>query len=264
MVKYAVISAGGLSTRFRPYSYSMPKEILPIDGIPAVQYAVEECLEAGIMRIIIVTRPNNRIIYEYFYNNPEYREMMVDRFSDDERTQLLIIPEDESLRYGNAAPLFTVKEIIENDKFVVIFADDIIVGANPLIEIENFGKKHPNGFVVGYQNVSLDEVHNYGNIITNEENEIISIRQKPKDNIISTKVIVSRLLLDASIFDDIPDDEESELDLGLALSKRMQKEKHKVYACYLNGIWLSIDSPDKYLKALNIYDLMKKKIQCVN
>lgn len=67
MVKYAVISAGGLSTRFRPYSYSMPKEILPIDGIPAVQYAVDECLEAGITRIIIVTRPNNKIIYEYFF-----------------------------------------------------------------------------------------------------------------------------------------------------------------------------------------------------
>ena len=80
LIQYAVIAAGGASMRFRPYSLSMPKEILPIAGVPAIQYVVDECLSANVNKIIIVSRPGNNIIADYFIANPQYKDLLANDF----------------------------------------------------------------------------------------------------------------------------------------------------------------------------------------
>lgn len=54
-VKKAVIPAGGLGTRLLPSTKAIPKEMFPIIDKPAIQYIIEEAVEAGIRDIIIVT-----------------------------------------------------------------------------------------------------------------------------------------------------------------------------------------------------------------
>lgn len=251
-IDYAIIAAGGKATRFLPYSLVMPKELLPLNGIPAIQYAIDECIAAKIHKIIIITRPNNNLIAQHLSHHENYRKFIVESFNSESKTQILILPENEKLPYGNAAPLITVRHIIGDSRFVVLFADDIILGNNPTIELNDFLNSHPDCLsIVGYQTVPLFEVHNYGNIETNEEDEILKIRQKPKDLIISNKVIVSRLLLNGSIFDYIEKKSNNELDLGLAVNSQLQQNPHKVFGCNLSGLWICIDTPEKYLKALN-------------
>ena len=80
LIQYAVIAAGGASMRFRPYSLSMTKEILPIAGVPAIQYVVDECLSANVNKIIIVSRPGNNIIADYFIANPQYKDLLANDF----------------------------------------------------------------------------------------------------------------------------------------------------------------------------------------
>lgn len=253
MEQYAVIAAGGASMRFRPYSLSMPKEILPIAGVPAIQYVVDECFSANVNKIIIVTRPGNKVIADYFIANPQHKDILANEFLRDDSAQIVIIPEDSSLPYGNAAPLLKAKNLIEDNDFFVLFADDIIIGRNPIDEMLACKKRHPLCYsVVGSQDVPLNEVHNYGNLETDGE-EIIRLRQKPRHDIISTKVIVSRLLLNNDIFNYITPSSEHELDLGIALSKQLEASKKRVYTCELTGKWLSIDSPERYLRAQNIY-----------
>ena len=50
----AVITAAGYGTRMLPATKSMPKEMLPILDKPAIQYIVEECVNAGIRDILII------------------------------------------------------------------------------------------------------------------------------------------------------------------------------------------------------------------
>lgn len=101
--------------------------------------------------------------------------------------------------------------------------------------------------IVGFQEVPISEVHNYGNIEVNEQNEIIKLRQKPHENIISNKVVVSRLLLNGNIYKYIREENGKELDLGEALKRQLTSNRNEVYACHLSGTWACVDTPEKYL-----------------
>ena len=54
-VRKAVIPAAGLGTRFLPVTKAVPKEMLPIVDVPAIQYVIEEAVMAGISDVLVVT-----------------------------------------------------------------------------------------------------------------------------------------------------------------------------------------------------------------
>ena len=54
MVKQAIIPLAGLGTRLLPLSSVIPKELLPINGKPNLEYILEECIESGIRQFIFV------------------------------------------------------------------------------------------------------------------------------------------------------------------------------------------------------------------
>ena len=52
MIKQAIIPLAGLGTRLLPLTSVIPKELLPINGKPGLEYILDECLNAGIKEII--------------------------------------------------------------------------------------------------------------------------------------------------------------------------------------------------------------------
>ena len=54
MIKQAIIPLAGLGTRLLPLTSVIPKELLPINGKPGIEYILDECIEAGIKEIIFV------------------------------------------------------------------------------------------------------------------------------------------------------------------------------------------------------------------
>ena len=56
MVTQAIIPLAGLGTRLLPLSSVIPKELLPINGKPNLEYIMEECIEAGIKQFIFVVQ----------------------------------------------------------------------------------------------------------------------------------------------------------------------------------------------------------------
>ena len=47
MIKQAIIPLAGLGTRLLPLTNVIPKELLPINGKPNLEYILDECIEAG-------------------------------------------------------------------------------------------------------------------------------------------------------------------------------------------------------------------------
>ena len=65
-IRKAIIPAAGLGTRVLPASKSIPKEMLNIVDKPAIQYIVEEAVEAGIEEILIITNRGKGAIEDHF------------------------------------------------------------------------------------------------------------------------------------------------------------------------------------------------------
>ena len=63
--EYLIIPAAGRGTRMIEINPDLPKEMLPIGNKPAIQYAVEEGITAGIRNIIIVINRHKEIIRRY-------------------------------------------------------------------------------------------------------------------------------------------------------------------------------------------------------
>ena len=62
----AVIPAAGFGTRFLPLTKAQPKEMLPVVNKPAIQWVVEEAIDAGISDIAIITGDHKQSIENHF------------------------------------------------------------------------------------------------------------------------------------------------------------------------------------------------------
>ena len=76
MIKQAIIPLAGLGTRLLPLSSVMPKELLPINGKPNIEYIMEECLEAGIKQFIFIISKEKINIKKYFFNDNFYKRII--------------------------------------------------------------------------------------------------------------------------------------------------------------------------------------------
>ena len=54
MIKQAIIPLAGLGTRLLPLTSVIPKELLPINGKPGLEYIIEEGLNAGIKKFVFI------------------------------------------------------------------------------------------------------------------------------------------------------------------------------------------------------------------
>jgi len=76
MIKQAIIPLAGLGTRLLPLTSIIPKELLPINGKPGLEYILDECVKAGITEIIFIISKNKQSIKKYFYNDAFYKRLI--------------------------------------------------------------------------------------------------------------------------------------------------------------------------------------------
>ncbi|PKL14188.1 MAG: nucleotidyltransferase, partial [Spirochaetae bacterium HGW-Spirochaetae-6] len=66
-----IIVAAGYGTRFLPITKTIPKEMLPLINRPALDFIVEEMMEAGIRDILIITHRKKKSLEDFFDRDPE-------------------------------------------------------------------------------------------------------------------------------------------------------------------------------------------------
>ena len=70
MIKQAIIPLAGLGTRLLPLTSIFAKELLPINGKPGIEYILDECIDAGIKKVIFIVFFIIKLfrLYEYTYD----------------------------------------------------------------------------------------------------------------------------------------------------------------------------------------------------
>ena len=76
MIKQAIIPLAGLGTRLLPLTSIIPKELLPINGKPGLEYVLDECIDAGIKEIILIISKKKIMIKNYFYNDKLFKKII--------------------------------------------------------------------------------------------------------------------------------------------------------------------------------------------
>ncbi len=76
MIKQAIIPLAGLGTRLLPLTSVLPKELLPINGKPGLEYILDECINAGIKEVVLIISAKKKIIKKYFNNDAFFKKII--------------------------------------------------------------------------------------------------------------------------------------------------------------------------------------------
>ncbi|MCZ7375246.1 sugar phosphate nucleotidyltransferase [Micromonospora sp. WMMC250] len=137
----AVIAVAGMGSRFFPIGKTINKSMLPILNHPVLAYAVADCIAAGAREIAIVTAPGEagRQVRHYLSEDHDLKAYFSARGWQDKYAPLADLhhqadftfleqPRDD--RYGTALPAIIAAEFIDNEDFLLVAGDDLLLRAD--------------------------------------------------------------------------------------------------------------------------------------
>mgnify|MGYP002681155622 FL=1 len=220
----AVILAGGLGTRLKPYTTVFPKPLMPIGESPILEIIIKQLKAKGFNDITLAVGHLSELIMAFFNNGSKYG--------------LKIEYSKEEKKLGTAGGLGLLKNKLEDD--FLVMNGDVLTGLD-FSEFLEFHKKTGSiaTIALNRRHVDID----FGVVELDENRTLIGYIEKPKiDYLVSMGVYA----FNESILEYIPSHEY--LDIP-DLMKRLLSEGEKVNGFIHDGYWLDIGRPDDYIKA---------------
>ena len=245
-VRKAVFPVAGMGTRFLPATKANPKEMLPVVDKPLIQYAAEEAVAAGCDQLVFVTSSSKRAIEDHFDQNFEL-EYKLEQSNKQATLEIVknILPKGISCTYvrqpealGLGHAVLCAKEVVGDEPFAVILADDLIdgEGAGCLTQMVATYNEYGSS-VLGVEPVESHETDKYGIVATSEVSRktgrIDQIVEKPKPDVApSNLAVVGRYILTPRIFEMLERTERgagNEIQLTDAIAMLLEAERVLAY-----------------------------------
>ena len=212
MIKQAIIPLAGLGTRLLPLSSIIPKELLPINGKPGIEYILDECIKSGITEIIFIISRKKKAIKKYFYNDTFYKKLI--KRKNDERLKLeykKIKKYKKMIKFvyqnsprGTGDAVLKCKKLIKSEYFLMLMPDDLIIKNNCSRSLIDLYKKYKSS-IIASKKVNKSDVSRWGifdvktinkrNFIIKDVIEKPSVRKAP-----SRYAVIGRYILPKKIF----------------------------------------------------------------
>lgn len=217
-VKTAILPVAGHGTRVLPATKSIPKEMLPVVDRPAIQYVVDEALEAGIEHIVFVTGRNKSAIEDYFDIAFELEASL----EKNKKTEILAQVERMRLPPGAASytrqqkPLglghavWCAKAIAGRAPVAILLPDVLIKAEKGCLAQMMEAYERVGGNIIAVDPVPESEVSKYGVIAPKSRDgqliEMSGMVEKPaREDAPSNLKITGRYILQPEIFDLLED-----------------------------------------------------------
>ena len=264
MIKQAIIPLAGLGTRLLPLTSVFPKELLPINGKPGIEYILDECIDAGIKEVIFIISNKKKMIKTYFYNDNFYKKIIKkkkDKRIKEEYKKILKYKKMIKFVYQNK-PLGTGDAILRSKKFVkdkfflMLLPDDLIINNNCSKSMIKIHKKYKSSVMasmtVDKKTVSRGGIYKLKKRIDNENFIINDVIEKPsKKNAPSNKAVLGRYILPKTIFLRLNHQKPGkggEIHITDAIQTLIQNDK-KFIAHNFSGKYLDCGSMSGYIKS---------------
>lgn len=165
-----VILCGGLATRFLPISKSVPKEMLPILGRPAIDYIVSDFRQNGITDILVILGRNKECLENFYDRNIELESRLMESGKYSTLKELENLYTGVNITFarqihakGTGYAVSLCKEFVGNEPFIVSFPDEITIGQSfckQLIDKYNQTKSS----IIPLKQIPISESYKYGMI----------------------------------------------------------------------------------------------------
>ncbi len=213
-VRKAILPVAGLGTRFLPATKAMPKEMLTVVDRPLIQYAVEECLQAGIDEFVFVSGRNKVTLEDHFDHAYELEMTLQQRGKASELAEIqgatikpgnaIFTRQQKPLGLGHA--VWCARHWIGREPFAVLLPDELTLDTPSCIGQLAQAHDKTGGSVVAVMDVPREQTKNYGiAAVKNEMNglaEITGMVEKPKPEVApSTLALIGRYVLLPEVFD---------------------------------------------------------------
>ena len=258
----AVIVAAGRGTRFLPVTRSIPKEMLPLVNKPLIQYAVEEVVESGIGRVVIVTAPGKQSLAGYFSPSPELESFLkekgkVELLGEVQRlgrlADIRYVIQEEPLGLGHA--VLTARDAVGGEPFALLLPDDIIDSRVPVLGqmMDVLDRYQTN--IMAVERISQEETGKYGIINPREVShhlyQVLGLVEKPEPREAASRLgVVGRYILMPAVLDAIAATSPGtggEVQLTDALGLLLAKQD--IYALEFEGVRYDTGTPQGWLEA---------------
>lgn len=209
--------AGGMGTRLRPLTFSIPKPLLPVGEKPILEVILSKLKAHGLTDIILAVGYKSELIKTYFQDGKKFG------------VNIKYFEEKEKL--GTAGPLRQIKEEFGISEPILIMNGDILtqLDFNKMIE---FHKKNKADFTIGTrEHVSKSP---FG-VIHLEGNKVKDIREKPETTL---NVSAGIYVINPSLIDLIP--KNSFYTIPELILSALKQEKN-VLSYSIREYWLAIE-----------------------
>ena len=261
-VRTVLVPAAGLGTRMLPATKAIPKELLTLVDRPIIQYGVEEAVQAGIRRVVLVTNPGNTLTASHFSPAPDLEAELLARGKPEllaavralsGLADVSTVHQPEPLGLGHA--VLCGRDAVGDAPFAVLLPDDIIDAEPPALRQMLDVFAGCDGPVLLVERVPRDAVDRYGIIAAEPVGDgvfrVTDLVEKPAvADAPSDLAIIGRYVLTPDIFDTLESTErgaggEIQLTDGLRRLLRIRP----IHACALNGTRLDAGNRGGFLKA---------------
>jgi NDP-sugar pyrophosphorylase family protein len=230
--RQAVVLAGGLGSRLRPFTQIIPKPLLPVGDRSVLEIQIAHLCEGGVKEVFLATGYKSPLFESYFGDGSKFGVKLHYSF------------EDKPL--GTAGPLSLLKGKLHSP-FIVLNGD--ILTNLDFGRAIRFHEEQKCWFTVISKIVIFPM--SYGSLVR-EGPRVIAMEEKPD---LRVEVMTGIYVLSPEALDLIPSNERYGMD---QLVHKFLAEKLPI-ACYrMEEYWLDIGRMEDYEKAVTQYESLKK------
>ncbi|MGL5254451.1 MAG: sugar phosphate nucleotidyltransferase [Brevinema sp.] len=130
----AFIFAAGYGTRSLPASKTIPKELFPVYNKTAIDFILDECTEAGITELVVLTSRRKKSLDDYFDREIEI-ELALEKSQKTEELDVIRKPTQFNVSFirqkemgGTGHALLSATSLLKYEPFIAFFPDDLVIG----------------------------------------------------------------------------------------------------------------------------------------
>ncbi len=159
-----IILAGGSGTRLHPLTLAVSKQLMPVYDKPMIYYPLSTLMLAGINEILIISTPNDL---------PHFEKLLGDGSRIGCKFSYKVQPSPDGL----AQAFILGEDFIGNDNVALVLGDNIFYGSQMSKLLQSCANPD-GGCVFAYP---VHDPERYGVVEFDQDNNVVSIEEKPKD-----------------------------------------------------------------------------------